>query len=113
MRAYKNYLQQLDLLLEFEQAAPDVIFDSYEKECRNAVDSSQGTSALINCEADRAKAELATREARLASAKKQAAAAWSSVVSDETGLARRLDQNGLDCRISLAKYSNDILDLVK
>jgi len=112
MRAYKSYLQNLDLLFQFDQAAPDVIFDSYENECRNSVGSARGTSALINCEADRAKAELAAREARVAAAKKQAAAAWSSVVSDETGLTRKLEQSGLG-RVSLGKYSKDILDLIK
>jgi len=113
MRAYKNYLQQVDLLLAFDQAAPDVIFDSYENECRNAVGSSRGTTALINCEADRAKAELAAREAKVAAAKKRAAAAWSSIVSDETGLTRKLDQNGLDCPILLGNYSKDVLNHIK
>jgi hypothetical protein len=112
MRAFKTYLQRTDLLLEFDQAAPEVIFDSYENECRNVVGSSREASALVNCEADRAKAELAAREARVAAAKKQAAAAWSSVVSDESGLTKKLEQSGLG-RISLGKYSKDILDLIK
>jgi hypothetical protein len=112
MRAFKTYLQRTDLLLEFDQAAPEVIFDSYENECRNVVGSSREASALVNCEADRAKAELSAREARVAAAKRQAAAAWSSVVSDESGLTKQLEQSGLG-RVSLGKYSKDILDLIK